>query len=278
MQIGIYEKAINNKFSWTQKIQIAKQAGYDFIEFSIDESNARLNRLDWSDYEINKLKKLLIQHNFYFNSMALSGLRKFPYGSSSLKTRNKAIDITKKAIILAKKLGIRIIQLAGYDVYYEKASPKALAHFRDSVKQVVALAQKHSVMLTFEIMDTKFMGTISNYYKVLANINSPWLKLYPDLGNLWQWSKDISAELKQGQDDIVGLHFKDTKPGVFRDVAFGTGTVNFKKLFAILKTINYQGPFLIEMWSSNDPKERMETNVTKIKAALTFFQKEQENV
>ena len=44
--LGIYEKAINAKFSWAQKIEIAKKVGFDFIEFSIDESDAKLARLE----------------------------------------------------------------------------------------------------------------------------------------------------------------------------------------------------------------------------------------
>ncbi len=279
MQIGIYEKAINNKFNWREKIQIAKKAGFDFIEFSVDESQERLERLDWSNKKINNLRKTLIEEGFYFNSMALSGLRKYPYGSSSASVRKKAILVTKKAILLAKKLGIRMIQLAGYDVYYEKANQNSKKHFLESVKKVIKIANEHSVMLSFEIMDTKFMGTISNYYKVLENISSPWLKIYPDIGNLWQWSSpDIEKELLLGQNDIIGLHFKDTKPNVFRDVPFGEGTVDFKQVFAILKKIKYNGPFLIEMWSKNKLDETISENVSKIKSALEFFKKEKQNV
>lgn len=279
MQIGIYEKAINNKFNWREKIQIAKKAGYDFIEFSVDESQEKIDRLNWSDKKINEIQKILIEENFYFNSMALSGLRKYPYGSSNANVRQEAILITKKAILLAKKLGIRMIQLAGYDVYYEKANFNSQKYFLDSVKQVIKLANEHSVMLSFEIMDTKFMGTISNYYKVLKGVNSPWLKIYPDLGNLWQWSSpNIEKELLLGKDDIIGLHFKDTKPNVFRDVPFGEGTVDFKHIFTILNKIKYDGPFLIEMWSSNKLDETISENIDKIKNALKFFKKEKENV
>ena len=279
MQIGIYEKAINNKFSWREKIQIAKKAGFDFIEFSVDESQEKMNRLNWSNQKINELRKILIEEDFYFNSMALSGLRKYPYGSSDENIRQKSILITKKAILLAKKLGIRMIQLAGYDVYYEKASSNSQKYFLDTLKEVIKIANEHSVMLSFEIMDTEFMGTISNYYKILKDINSPWLKIYPDLGNLWQWSSpNIKKELFLGKNDIIGLHFKDTKPGVFRDVPFGDGTVDFKHIFTILNEIKYDGPFLIEMWSSNNLNETISENVAKIKSALNFFKKEKQNV
>ena len=57
--IGIYEKAMPNKFDWATKIKIAKAAGYDFIEMSIDESYERLYRLEWSKEKRNYIKQLL---------------------------------------------------------------------------------------------------------------------------------------------------------------------------------------------------------------------------
>ena len=47
--LGIYEKALPNDFTWLEKMQAAKQAGFYYIEISIDESEERLSRLDWSD-------------------------------------------------------------------------------------------------------------------------------------------------------------------------------------------------------------------------------------
>ena len=44
--LGIYEKALPNDFTWLEKMQAAKQAGFDYIEISIDESDERLARLD----------------------------------------------------------------------------------------------------------------------------------------------------------------------------------------------------------------------------------------
>ncbi|PPJ44539.1 ribulose phosphate epimerase, partial [Rhizobium sp. KAs_5_22] len=67
--------------------------------------------------------------DFYFNSMCLSAHRKFPFGSKNPETRAKALEIMEKALILAKKLGIRIIQIAAYDVYYEKSNSKTKEYF-----------------------------------------------------------------------------------------------------------------------------------------------------
>ena len=49
--LGIYEKAFPSEYTWEQILRGAKEAGYDFVEMSIDESAGRLSRLDWSAEE-----------------------------------------------------------------------------------------------------------------------------------------------------------------------------------------------------------------------------------
>ena len=46
--IGIYEKALPKHYTWIEKLKFAKELGFDFVELSIDESDTRLARLDWS--------------------------------------------------------------------------------------------------------------------------------------------------------------------------------------------------------------------------------------
>ena len=53
-------------------------------------------------------------------SMCLSGHRKYPFGAKDPETRQRGMEIMEKAIDLADDLGIRTIQLAGYDAYYPK--------------------------------------------------------------------------------------------------------------------------------------------------------------
>ena len=45
--IGLYEKALPSSLKITEKLQIAKQSGFDYIEISIDESDEYLAKLDW---------------------------------------------------------------------------------------------------------------------------------------------------------------------------------------------------------------------------------------
>lgn len=269
--IGIYEKAIPNIFDWTQKIQIAKEAAYDFIEISVDESDERLERLEWSREKRGQLKKILHDEQFYIRSMCLSAHRRFPFGSKDSLKQKKAYEIMEKAIEFAVDMGIRNIQLAGYDVYYEESDKESKAKFIEGLKFAAKKASAANVMLSIEIMDTEFIGTITRCMEYIDAVNSPWLKIYPDLGNLSRWSDDPANELEVGFDHIVAIHLKDTQPNIFKCVPFGEGTVEFTHLFNKLRSLKYSGPFLVEMWANNDYDYSMEEAVIEINQAKEWL-------
>lgn len=269
--MGIYEKAIPNAFDWEQKIKVAKAAGFDFIEISVDESDARLSRLEWTKDERQNLLKLLKENELHLESMCLSGHRKYPFGSSDEDTRKKAYEIMDKAIELALDLGVKNIQLAGYDVYYEESTAESLHLFKEGLKYSAKKAEENNIMLTIEIMDTWLCGTISRAMEFCNFVGSDHLKVYPDLGNLSQWTEDASKELSTHIENIVAIHLKDTKPGVFKCVPFGTGTVEFGSLFSTLRELDYNRPFLIEMWADNNKEYTFEESVNEITEAKKWL-------
>ena len=264
--MGIYEKALPKKESWSTKIDIAKQAGYDFIEISVDESDERLARLDWSNEEIKNMKNLLIDKDFRIPSMTFSGQKRFPMGSIDTATREKSMDLMKKASEISDKLGIRIIQVTGYDVYYEERSDKTRELFIQNLKKASEWASKACITLAIENMENTFLNSVTKYMEIAKEVDSPWLKLYPDLGNLTAWTHDeVYNELEKGikSQQIIAVHLKEAKKvtdtfgGIFRELEFGTGDVNFVKTFETLKKAEFRGPFLVEMWneSSETPLE-----------------------
>jgi L-ribulose-5-phosphate 3-epimerase len=93
--------------------------GFDFVEMSIDETDQRLARLDWSKAERASLRTAVAETSVTVPSMCLSAHRRFPFGSHNPVIRSQAREIMRKAIDLSVDIGLRTIQLAGYDVYYE---------------------------------------------------------------------------------------------------------------------------------------------------------------
>ncbi len=270
--LGIYEKALPPDTSWREKLEIARDAGFDFIEISVDETDLRLSRLDWTQDERNSLVKDIAETGVRIPSMCLSGHRKFPLGSEDSETRDKALLMMKKAIELAVDLGVRNIQLAGYDVYYTAGNKTTRKNFLEGLKQAVAWASKAEVMLSMEIMDHPLMNSISRFLEYAEMIPSPWFTVYPDIGNISAWGYDIESEFTKGIHKVSSIHLKDTLAvsgvfnGKFKEVPFGEGCVDFPDFFRILNKLNYQGPFLIEMWT-----EKAEDPIAEIKNARKWL-------
>lgn len=268
--IGIYEKALPNSFTWEEKFMAAKKAGFDYMEISIDESDERLARLDWTDEEIETFRSVMRFTGISIPTMCLSGHRKYPFGSKDPKIRARAMEIMEKAISLSVKLGIRCIQLAAYDVYYEDSDDETKRLFLEGMKEAVAMASRAGVILAMEIMDTEFVGTIVRAMHYLKEIPSPYFKIYPDMGNLSNFSKDVGGEFELGLSETVAIHVKETKPGIFKEVPFGEGEVRFTEIFQKLKELNYQGMFLIEMWADNSSCQSIGQAAKKIAETYQF--------
>ncbi len=271
--LGIYEKALPAHLSWPERLALAKACGFDFVEMSVDETDHRLARLNWTKAERLSLVGAMIETGVTIPSMCLSGHRRFPFGSRDPAIRQQAYDLMDNAIQLAKDIGIRTIQLAGYDVYYESRDEGTVNRFAEGMAWAVERAAAAQVMLAVEIMDTEFMNSISKWKDWDRQLASPWFTVYPDVGNLSAWGNDVSAELALGIDRIAAIHLKDTQPvtessqGQFRDVPFGSGCVDFVSVFRTLKQINYRGAFLIEMWT-----EKAEEPVAEIVQARRWIE------
>ncbi|CND19476.1 xylulose 5-phosphate 3-epimerase [Yersinia pseudotuberculosis] len=262
--LGIYEKALPAGTSWVEKLAVAKSCGFDFVEMSVDESDERLARLDWSREERMAVISAIQQTGVRIPTLCLSAHRRYPFGSRDAATREQAHTVMLKAIRLAQDLGIRTIQLAGYDVYYEPQDSETIARFEAGIAWAVKQAAAAQVMCAVEIMDTQFMNSISKWKALDNKIGSPWFTVYPDIGNLTAWGNEVNSELAKGIDRIAAIHLKDTfavtadSPGQFRDVPFGEGCVDFVNLFKTLRRLNYRGTFLIEMWTEKAAEPLLE--------------------
>ncbi|MBS8026911.1 TIM barrel protein, partial [Streptococcus suis] len=104
---------------------------------------------------------------------------------------------------LAQDLGVRVIQLAGYDVYYEEKSPETRERFIKNLRQACDWAEQAQVMLGIEIMDDPFINSIEKYLAVEKEIDSPYLFVYPDTGNVSAWHNDIYSEFYLGHRSIA---------------------------------------------------------------------------
>lgn len=261
--IGLYEKAMPGNLSWTEKILAAKKAGYDFIEISIDETDEKLKRLDMSKEERIGLVSLMQALDMPIRTMCLSGHRKYPLGSNDPEIRQRSMEIMEKALQLADDLGVRIIQLAGYDVYYEQSNNETKKCFLNNLKKITEMAASKGILMGFETMETEFMNTVQKAMSYVKQIDSVYLNVYPDLGNITNaavsYGKDVNNDLETGRGKLVAMHLKETVPGKFREIPFGTGHVDFEHGIKKAWELGVRR-FVTEFWYTGNPNWQDDLN------------------
>jgi L-ribulose-5-phosphate 3-epimerase len=250
--IGLYEKALPVDWPWEERLGKAAQAGYDFIDISIDESDARLGRLDWPASERARLRQAIANTGVPVLTMCLSAHRKYPLGSHSPERRKQGLDIFRKAIQFARDIGIRIIQVMGYDVFYEPSDDETKANFIESLRHCVHWAGQAGVMLGLENVDNPYLESVEKGLRLVHQLDSPWFHLYPDMANLAAAGYHPPKELSLAKGHLIGVHFKDGLPGVIRGVPFEEGIVPFVETFEALAQVGFCGPMGVEMWADMD--------------------------
>lgn len=248
MPVGLYEKALPDSMCWEERLTAAGQAGYDFVEISIDESDERLGRLDWPASERTELRRSIANSGVPIMTMCLSGHRKYPLGSHDPQLRSQGQDILRKAIEFAGDVGLRVVQVMAYDVFYETSDQETEANFMEGLALGTRWAGQCGVMLGLENLDTPFVDSIRKALAVTHKIDSPWLHLYPDIGNLAAAGYFPPDELALGKGQLLGIHVKDALPRIIRGVPFGEGIVPFSETFRALLQVGFWGLIGVEMW------------------------------
>lgn len=266
-RLGLYEKSMPSSLSWEEKLLATKEAGFDFLEMSIDETDEKISRLLWGKDEIWNLLHLFKETDIAIETICLSGHRKYPIGSNIKQTEETGMQMMWQAIDLAAALGIKIIQLAGYDVYYDETSTATTKErFFRNLKKSVQYSASKGVILAMETMENDFMNTIEKAMYYVEEINSPYLGVYPDIGNVTNATCHVCKDIRRGKGHIFAAHLKETVPGKFREILYGTGHVDFP---SAIKVLMDQGVnrFLAEFWyvGNDDWKEMLSHNCEFLK-------------
>ena len=250
--VGLYEKALPKTLTWEERLVLTKQTGFDFLEISIDDTDERIARLDWSANERKSVRKLIESTGVKIQSLSLSASRRFPLGSESAETRARGLDIFKRSIELALDLNARTILLGGAEDYYQEVDQGTRERFLENLGAGFEFASGAGVMLALENWDIQ-INTMPRVMEYVDYFNSPWFQTYTDLGNLIFAGVDVVSQLEYVKGHIAALHVKDTLPGQLRYVSPGEGQVPFVDAFEKLAEMGFQAPVVLELWTEEFP-------------------------
>lgn len=247
-RLGLYEKAAPPGISWPERLAAARETGYDFVEMSVDETDERISRLEWETERIDSLRGQSLEAGVPIESICFSAQRRFPLGSGLPGGEEQAVMLLEKAVRFAARLGVRIIQVQGYDCYYdETSSPATRERFFRNLRKGTLYAARYGVILGMETMENDFLNTTEKAMYYTREIDSPYLQVYPDVGNITNATGHVCRDLRTGKGRICAAHLKDTLPGRFREIPYGAGQVDFPSAIRVLWEQGVRR-FVAEFW------------------------------
>lgn len=229
--LGVYEGDFPGNLDWKEKLSVAREMGFDFFEINIDETRKSLKRLDMNAGEKDYLQLCVKKNGIPLKTMHLDIFRKYSLGSRNRAASEKALYLLEKGVRLASELGIPIIRLSGYDVYYEITADETRPRFEKNIRAAALIAAKYGVMLGLETSENERLDTVEKTVSVVRKSCSAYMGVYLNSGNITvssgRYNLNIKKDIRTGEGNIIAAHLKDSIPGICRGVRFGTGSVDF---------------------------------------------------
>ncbi|WP_082181149.1 L-ribulose-5-phosphate 3-epimerase [Actinomyces timonensis] len=272
LALGIYEKALRGPApvtprQWRDFLAQVAQGGFSFLDLSIDESPEREARLEWSAEQWRAVRRAAEDAGVMIGGICLSIHRRIAPGSADPATRQRAREVMAQGLRACHEVGAPVLQIAGYYCFYEEPGPDSARWYAELLADSVPLAARLGVVMGIENVDGVGVTSITRAMELVEQIDSPFLQVYPDLGNIAEQGLDPDVEVPAGRGHMVAMHAKDVRRGEPRRVEMGTGIVDWDRSFALLAHQGWAGRLMIEMWNDDAPD-----SVARCAAARAFIE------
>lgn len=246
-----------------EQFALTKDAGFDTIELNLSESQPQDNivskdlalndsptlTLDVTATELAEIRALSDKYELPITSISTSLHWNYSLTDQDAATRQKGIEIVKKMIDVCQSLGgdtVLVVpglvkQTESYDVCYDRA----LA----ALKELAPYAESKEIYIGIENVWNKFLLSPIETRDFIDKIDSPFVGMYFDAGNVLQfgfpeqWIRILGDRIKK-------IHVKDFNTSIGNIYGFTTllnGSLNWKNLVEAIHEIGYTGPLTCEL-------------------------------
>lgn len=248
MRKGINIWSFDGSKTFYEKIDIAKKAGFEGVELSLDMTGEV--SLESTEKDLKEVKKNIEDKGLELYSLATGMFWDFPITSNDPAKAQKAKEIVKKQIESAAILGCSSVlvipglvnadfidgcEVIEYDVAYDR-SLKAISELGEIAKQ-------YKVNMGLENVWNKFLVSPIELRDFIDKIDNPYVGSYLDIGNVLfngypeHWVKILGSRIK-------AVHFKDYRRaagGLHGFVDLLAGDVDYPAVVKALNDIGYKG-------------------------------------
>ncbi len=150
---------------------------------------------------------------------------------------------------LANELGCSYIVSSAGEVHFSEEEGRISDGILvENINQLLPDLEKQGLKLVLETHGA--YGTGESLYRVTKKINSKLVGINYDTANVVYFSGQLpDNEIKTCVDDIKYVHLKDKigLANVWNYPAIGKGQLALRNLIYYMKTVNYQGPYSVEV-------------------------------
>ena len=231
--LSLYEKAMPDDMPLFEKLLTCRNCGFDSMELCVDLNPERGARLNWTARERRALSDFLIDNGMRIATFSLSALRACPMGELDANQNTRALDMLEKSAWMCCDIGSQIILINGYDVYATPSAPETVERFGRNIAKAAEICASYGVVLAIENAERPFMDSFSKVAEWVRRIDSPYLRIYGDIGNTFNAFKGDAGlaleDFETGRGITAAAHLKDTMPGEYRFTRYGEGHVDFTR-------------------------------------------------
>jgi sugar phosphate isomerase/epimerase len=235
------------KWSFDDTLKAIKAAGYATTGLLTPTKDDPFIGPDATPEYLDALKK----------KIAASGLKAI---MGSLRSRHDIpIEDTIKSLHTqidnAAFLGLESVITFGTD------RPEQVDHYLKSMADTAAYGREKKVKVVMKPHGGS-SGASEEIVASMKKVNNPNFKIWYDAGNIIYYTgKDPIEELKPIVQYVTGFCAKDcAAPKTEVMIQFGTGKVDFKGVFKVLKGAGFDGPIMVECCAIGDTAEATAAN------------------
>jgi len=221
-------------------LDLALSLGLDGLEISAADGAADQLKIADPSYR-QQYKEAMERTGLSVSSVAMGLLNDYPFATDDRagawleQTIDGTADLGAKVILLAFFSKGDLLQSKGWLSKGGDLKAREVDAVVERVKAVVPRAEKAGVILGLE----NTLSAAQNL-AILDRIQSDAVKVYYDVGNSTYSGYDIAREIRELDDRICQIHFKD---GGF---VLGEGKVDMKAVADAMTAIDYQGWIVLE--------------------------------
>jgi len=272
---GISQWSFPAGYSLRQCCELARKAGFDSLEVAMGDTGEITRASSRSDVE--RVRAIAGEAGVEVCSLATGLFWNHSLSSDDPQVRAEARDIVKKMLETATWLGVDTILVVpgAVDVFFNPNIPVVSydAVYRRAVEalaELAPLAAQARVTIGVENVWNRFLLSPLEARRFIDEINSPFVKMYFDVGNVVpfgypeQWIRILGSR-------IAKVHVKDFRRSVGTAEGFVNllyGDVNWPAVMAALHEIGYDGHLTAEVFPGRHHPESL---IFETSASMDFI-------